>query len=61
MEPVRDACVATDDEGCGMSHIQSAIDALLMIWPRGLECEHKHAREAFRHLYAALEAERAST
>lgn len=44
-----------------MIHIQQSIDALLKIWPRGLECEHEHAREAFKHLYAALEAGRATS
>lgn len=28
-------------------HIETARAALLLIWPKGRECEHMHAREAF--------------
>ena len=36
-----------------MTPIQRARAALLLIWPRGLECEHQHARDAFAALDAA--------
>jgi hypothetical protein len=40
-----------------VSHIQDAIGALLKVWPRGQDCEHAHAREAFQALVRAKDHE----
>ena len=37
-----------------MNAIQEAREALLKIWPRGKDCEHVHAKEAFEALDRAM-------